>query len=139
MVLPETEEIKIFKDVFKTTKLDPFESKGLTKEKLYDGPIWEERGIMDCGIWSKEPDSKLIWDYIYNMFAYIVEGDFQVQDSVSGKVYSWETGDAVFVPIGSKVIYRTNKGGKMIYSCHHPFAKMFEVFSLKGTEIAELR
>lgn len=139
MVLPETKEIKVFKDVLNTTKMEAFEAKGLTKGKLWDGMIWEERGIMDAGIWAQEPGSELIWDYIYNMFAYIVEGDFQVQDRVTGKISSWEKGDLVFVPVGSKVIYRTNKGGKMVYCCHPPFAKMFEVFSLKGTEIPELR
>ncbi|HYB75945.1 MAG TPA: cupin domain-containing protein [Nitrososphaerales archaeon] len=138
MALPQTKEMRIFKDPLKT-KMEKFELKGLTKGVCYDAVIWDEPGIMDACIWEQKVGSELTWDMTYNIFTYIIEGDFQLTDRTTHKKYSWEKGDLVFVPVGSRLIFRTKGGGKMLYFSHPPFSKMFEIFSLKGTEIEALR
>jgi len=119
--------------------MEKFELKGLTKGTCFDAVVFEEPNIMDACIWEQRIGSELLWDFTYNIFAYIVEGDFQVSDRVTKKLYSWTKGDLVFVPTGAKVVFRTKGGGKMLYFSHPPFTRMFETFALKGTEVEALR
>lgn len=65
---------------------------------------------ISAGFYRLDPGPELVYTYTYDEMKIIVDGDFEISDEL-GKSVKTVKGDVFFFPKGSKITFRTEKGG----------------------------
>lgn len=82
---------------------------------------------ISAGFYRLDPGPELVYTYTYDEMKIIVDGDFEISDEL-GKSVKAVKGDVFFFPKGSKITFRTEKGGLGWY-CGQRKSMSFSTFS----------
>ena len=82
---------------------------------------------ISAGLYRLDPGPELVYTYTYDEMKIIVDGDFEISDE-TGKSVKAAKGDVFFFPKGSKITFRTEKGGLGFY-CGQRKSMYFSAFS----------
>lgn len=86
---------------------------------------------ISAGFYRLDPGPELVYTYTYDEMKIIVDGDFEISDE-TGKSVKAVKGDVFFFPKGSKIIFRTEKGGLGWYCGQRKSTYSSALFSFSG-------
>ena len=94
----------------KSVKAEQWEKPGVYLTQITST---EEAPRMGCGVMELDIDGALEWTLTYDEYDYVVDGILQIE--VDGRAVTGCVGDIIYIPRGSKVVFKTPCGTRYAY------------------------
>jgi len=98
-----------------TVKMDVFDTGNPNAKAYFQELVSKKESKMSAGFLVIE-NSKFDWELTYEEIDYVIEGTLTVE--INGKTYTAYSGDVLFVPSGSKVVWGSPDKARVFYTTY---------------------